>query len=299
MRLLVTGGGGLVGRHVADAAAAQADVDLVVSARSRPSTLDPAARFVAADLSDADEAARIVRDVRPTHIVHTAWETRHVTYYEDIANLDWVASAARMAAAFAEVGGKRFVQVGSCAEYNWSVRGEAAIQDVPDRPATRYGRAKIAAFAAIEAAAHGAFEAVEGRIFWVFGAGENPARLIPLICRSHLSGTVPDLGSGRQLRDLVHAPDAGRALLALARADGLTGVVDIGTGEGVKLSSVATILARIAGASEKGLGRREDRPADPPNLVASADRLRSTGWAPMQPIEESLAQTFKWWEKQQ
>ena len=114
-----------------------------------------------------------------------------------------------------------------------------------------------------------------------------------------MSGSVPALGSGRQLRDLVHALDAGRALLALARAEGLTGVVDIGGGEGTALSSVARILARIAGASETGLGRREDRPGDPPCLVANANRLRSTGWAPTQPIDEALAQTFNWWETQQ
>ena len=274
------------------------DITVIASARSRPDTLAASAEFVPADLGDAAAAARLVREVQPSHIIHTAWETRHPTYYEDIANLDWVGSAASMAGAFAQVGGKRFVQVGSCAEYDWSGEGASAAHPASDRPATRYGWAKIAAFAAVQAAAHGAFEAAEGRIFWIFGPGENPDRLIPLICRSRLAGEVPKLGSGRQLRDLVYAPDAAMALLALARADGLNGVVDIGSGQGVALSSVAEALARIAGASESGLGRRPDRPADPPQLIAAAERIRSTGWLPATPMREALATTYQWWSDQ-
>lgn len=285
----MTGASGLVGGHVAAAAAADPRIDVVASARSRPAGLAPAIAFAAADLSDADDAARLVREVCPTHVIHAAWETRHPTYYEDIANLDWVASAARMAAAFDEVGGRRFVQIGSCAEYCSSGIGPIT------HPATRYGRAKLAAFAAIEAAAHGAFEAVEARIFWVFGPGENPARLIPLICRGHLAGEVPVLGSGSHLRDLLYAPDAAAALLALARADGMTGVVDIGSGKAVALASVAATLASLARASDTGLGRRPDRPGDPPSLVANATRLRATGWTPAATLDDALARTLAWW----
>ena len=144
----------------------------------------------------------------------------------------------------------------------------------------------------------GGFEAVEARVFWVFGPGENSARLIPLICRSHLAGTVPELGSGSQRRDLVYAEDAAAALLALARADGVTGTVNIGSGEPVPLATVATLLGDIAGASETGVGHRFDLPGDPALLSASSDRIRSIGWAPKWPLGEALAETYRWWAGQ-
>ena len=285
MRLLVTGASGLVGRHVAAAAADNPGIELVASARSIPDFLPAGADFLAADLSDAEQAERLVREICPTHLIHCAWETRHPTYYEALENEDWVTSAARMAAAFADVGGQRFVQVGSCAEYDWTGK------DGP--PASRYGRAKLAGFAAIEAAASGKFEAVEARIFWVYGPGENPARLIPYICRRHIAGEVPQLGSGRQERDLLHAADSATALLSLARADGLTGVVEIGGGCGTRLAEVATILARIAGRDETGLGLRPERADDPAQLVADTARLRSTGWAPKVGLEQGLAEIYR------
>lgn len=296
MRLLLTGAGGLIGRHVAAAAAVDPDIALVATARRRPGFLPDGVEFHAADLADASAAAALVRAVAPTHIVHTAWETRHPTYWEDMANLAWVDSAAAMARAFAEVGGERFVQLGSCAQYDWSQR--LCIEHVtPDRPATRYGKAKSAAFRAVEAAAHGRFAALEARPFFVFGPGENPARFIPFICRSHLEGRIPALGSGRQRRDMVHAGDAASALLALARAEGLTGTVNVGTGVETSLEQVATLLAELAGASRTGLGRRPDRVGDPELLIAGTDRLRSTGWLPRVPLRRGLADTFDWWRR--
>jgi nucleoside-diphosphate-sugar epimerase len=297
VRLLVTGAGGLIGRHVAQLAAADPAIDLIATARRRPDTLPDTARFASADLSNPDAAAALVREVRPTHLIHCAWETRQPTYWHDLANLDWVVGAARMGQAFATSGGVRFVQLGSCAEYDWS-HGLCIEGVTPDSPATRYGKAKLAAFHAIEAAAEGAFEAVEARIFFVYGPGENADRFIPYICRSHLAGRVPELGDGRQWRDLLHAEDAGRALLMLATATGLTGIVNIGGGVPTALAEVATELARAAGTAETGLARKTNRAGDPTLLVAASDRIRSTGWTPQISLKQSLAATLAWWRRQ-
>jgi nucleoside-diphosphate-sugar epimerase len=270
-------------------------VELVATSRKRPADLPEGAVFVAADLSDAAEAAAIVRRHAPTHLVHAGWETTHPTYWHDPINFEWVKSAAAMAEAFAKVGGLRFVQIGTCAEYDWShercVEGET-----PDQPATPYGEAKVAAFKRIKAAARGRFEAAEGRIFWVFGPGENSSRLIPMICRSYLAGRVPDLGSGQQKRDLLFAEDAASAILKLAIADGMEGVVNIARGDEIELSAVAEILAELIGAPETGLGRRKDSPGDPKRLAASSDRIRSTGWSPSYTLREGLAKTVAWWQ---
>jgi nucleoside-diphosphate-sugar epimerase len=293
VRLLITGATGLVGRQIAAAGASLAGAEVVLSGRRQPGGSRPL-EFHEADLLEAAEAEALVRSVRPTHIIHAAWETRPPTYWEDMANLAWVETTARIARAFAEVGGTRFVQVGSCTEYDWS--GGLCIEGVtPDRPATRYGKSKLAAFRAVEAAAHDRFEAVEGRIFFVYGPGEDPARFVPAICRAHIEGRVPELSSGRQSRDFLHAEDIGRALVALAADGGPQGVVNIGGGSAVPLSRIASLLAEMADAPETGLGRIPDREGEPLVLAAQTDRLRSTGWAPTLSLEEGLARTLEWW----
>jgi nucleoside-diphosphate-sugar epimerase len=297
VRLLVTGASGLIGRHVAALASRNPGMELVASARRAPAPELASVGFEAADLSNADEAEALVRAVRPTHIVHAAWETRHPGYWEDESNRDWRAATARMAQAFGEIGGQRFVQIGSCAEYDWSF-GTCVEDATPSGPTTLYGREKLAAFEAVQAAAAGRFEAVEARMFMVFGPGENAARFIPTICRAHAAGETPELGSGRQRRDFLHAEDAAAALLALISKGGATGIVNVASGEAVTLAEVAETLARLAGASASGLGRLPDRPGDPDMLGAAVERIRSTGWTPVQSLEQGLARSLSWWRDQ-
>lgn len=294
MRLLVTGAGGLIGRHVAALAARDPEIELVASSRRRRDDLPERAAHFSADLSRADEAAALVESVRPTHILHAAWETRQPTYWEDMANLDWTVATARMARAFTEVGGRRFVQIGSCAEYEWS-EGVCTEDETPDWPATRYGKSKLAAFRAIEAAAHAGFDAVEARMFWVYGPGENEARFIPYICRSHVQERTPELSSGRQQRDLLYVEDAASALLALLRSEDIAGIVNVVSGTPIALAEVATKLAEIADTAETGLGVRPDRPGDPDLLIGASKRLRATGWVPAWSLERGLAATYRWW----
>ncbi|MEZ5831918.1 MAG: NAD(P)-dependent oxidoreductase [Dongiaceae bacterium] len=296
MRLLVTGAGGLIGRHVVELAAKQ-EIAVTASARQRPPDLAEGVEFAAGDLSDEAEAAALVRSVRPTHIIHAAWVTHQPTYWEDPINLEWVAATLRLAQAFAESHGQRFVQLGSCAEYDWSY-GCCDEESTPTAPATLYGKAKVAAFQAVRAAGHNRYQAVEARMFMVYGPGENPERFIPTICRNHVAGTIPDLASGTQLRDWLYVKDAARALLALALAEAPAEVVNIGSGEAVSLGQVAAILARLAGAAQTGLGRRPDRPGDPHLLTASTTRLRMTGWRPAYDLETGLRETLSWWRNE-
>jgi nucleoside-diphosphate-sugar epimerase len=293
-RLLVTGASGLIGGAIVRAAIARG-MDVTASARHRPADLPPLTKFVAADLLDLGAAAGLIEIVAPTHVIHAAWETRRPTYWEDPANLDWALSAARMAQAFARNGGLRFVLVGTCASYDWSY-GLCREGVTPDRPSTRYGAAKSVAFQAIQLAAREQFEACDARVFLLYGPGEEETRYVPLICRSHIRGVIPPIGNGRQVRDLLHVDDVAGALLALVEADGLTGVVNLGSGEPVTLAEVSEVLRRIAGTHHGGLGSKDTPGSEAAILAPDVSRLKSIGWTPSIRLEQGLAQTYEWWQ---
>ncbi|MGZ8335699.1 MAG: NAD-dependent epimerase/dehydratase family protein [Allosphingosinicella sp.] len=295
MKLLVTGAAGMVGGHVARLAAAAGHEVHAISRRPIPAGAAAGVTGHVADLLDSHAADALVRRIAPTHLVHAAWETTQPTYWHSLANLDWVRATVTLARAFAEAGGGRFVQIGSCAEYDWS-HGTCIEDETPERPATRYGLAKLAAFRAVEAAALDRFAAINARIFFVYGPGENRDRLIPYVCCSHAAGQVPQLSSGRQVRDLLYVDDAAAAILAVAGSEA-TGTVNIGSGVPVQLADAATILARLAGDRETGLGRRPDRAGDPDRLVPETRRLFALGWRPSVSLEDGLARTYAWWSK--
>ena len=294
MRILLTGATGLIGRQIVKICEGMDSVELICAGRRPPAAAPPKTQFVEVDLLDLDMAEELVRSTLPTHIINAAWETRPPTYWEDLTNLAWVEVSARLARTFADVGGERFVQVGSCTEYAWD-RDTLSERSTPDRPSTRYGMAKLAAFAAIQAAGHQRFQAVEGRIFYVYGPGEWPMRLVPTICRAHLLGETPQLGSGRPERDYLHSADAARALVALAFDDRLEGVVNVGSGKATSLASIAEALAAIGGASVTGLGQIADRTGERRTLLADVERLRSLGWAPQLDLEQGLRDCFDYW----
>lgn len=295
MKLLVTGFGGLIGGAVARLAAS-AGYEVHAIAR-RPVPEREGVNVHTIDLLTPDAGPRLIEKLRPTHLIHAAWETTQPTYWSSLLNLDWIGATAGLARAFAASGGQRFLQIGSCAEYDWS-GGLCSEGVTPERPATRYGLAKLAAWKAVEAAAAGDFEAVEPRIFFVYGPGENRDRLIPYICRSHGDGLVPELSSGRQVRDLLHVEDAARAILAVAEST-LIGVVNIGSGAPNSLGDAARILAACACSAESGLGRRPDRQGDPDRLLPDTKRLFSTGWRPRVPLKDGLSRTFSHWLQDQ
>jgi nucleoside-diphosphate-sugar epimerase len=294
VRLLLTGASGLIGRQFRKELLPPG-CELITTSRGKK-CLDSDEHH-STDLADPELAAALVRFVRPTHIIHLAWETTPPTYWEDPVNSAWQESTARMAAAFGETGGRRFIQVGSCAEYDWA-GGVCREEATPDRPTTLYGKAKLASFHAVQAAAHEKFEAVEARIFFIYGPGERPERFVPTICRSHLQGEVPMLGSGRVKRDFLHSNDVARALAAIACAPRVEGVINVGSGIPTPLAEVAEILADLAGADETGLGRAADRAGEPDTLVASIDRLRGIGWAPRLTIRQGLKDIFEWWRNE-
>jgi nucleoside-diphosphate-sugar epimerase len=248
------------------------------------------------DLLATGAATELIRSVKPTHVVHAAWETAHGNYWNDPINMDWIEVTARMGKAFADADGERFVQVGTGAEYDWS-HGMCIEQVTPEQPATRYGWAKLAAYHAVEAAALDAFEVVDARIFFAYGPGEHPDRYIPYICRCHAQGLVPELSSGRKWRDVLFVEDVAAAIVVAVEARGVVGPVNIGGGMPVSLEEVATILARVAGTSETGLGRLPDRIGDPTVLLPSVDKLLATGWSPRHTLDEGLAATYDWWRK--
>ncbi|WP_350351833.1 SDR family oxidoreductase [Microbacterium sp. A8/3-1] len=71
-RVLITGGGGFLGSHVAHALAARDDVELVVSADLRTGVVRPGILDVVLDVQDADAIAPLFREYRIDTVVHLA-----------------------------------------------------------------------------------------------------------------------------------------------------------------------------------------------------------------------------------
>lgn len=285
-RVLVTGGTGFVGRP-ATAALRARGVDVVAVGRGDVDLLDPGTIVALCD------------DVRPTHLLHLAWCATPGVFWTAEENVDWLAATLRLAGAFAEYGGRRFVLGSSGAVYAPDA-GECDEETSELRPITLYGTCKLSAARQLAGSAGAlGIDVAEARLFQLYGPGEHPDRLVPSVTRALLRGDEARCTSGEQRRDFVHISDAGDALAALVLSD-LTGPVNIGTGESAAIAEVVDRIAAAVGRRDRvRLGALASAP-EPALVVAGTRRVRGElGWRPAHTLETGLVETVEWWRRQE
>jgi nucleoside-diphosphate-sugar epimerase len=295
MRILVTGASGFVGRAVlAPLLAAGAEVHAV--SRTGGAAADGCI-WHQADLLEAGRVQGLVGDVRPQIVLHLAWCVEHGRFWTDPANLDWVAASLHLARAAAEAGTSRFVATGTCYEYDWPGHGKCRERETPTAPHTLYDTSKDACRRILEAfCAQQGMDFAWGRLFFLYGAGETPSRLVASIARALVQGHKAPVSLGLAVRDFIDVRDAGAALAALALS-AATGPVNIATGEGISVANLAMKLGEIAERPDLvQLGALEDRAGEPPVIVADTERLISeVGFRPLRTIDGGLGDALDYW----
>src|SRR3984893_5189142 len=205
-KVLLTGARGFVGRQIAKALAARGmEVHAVSSAGSDPSI--PAHVWHRVNLLDKTSTTTLVGEVKPSHLVHAAWDTTHGAFWTSDANYAWVSASLGLVEAFRVSGGQRLVIVGSCAEYDW--RFVYFSEDVtPLNPALPYGVCKASLFRLCEAycRSHN-ISMAWARIFLLYGPHEGHKRLVPSIVRALLAGTEAACTDGTPIRDVIDVED--------------------------------------------------------------------------------------------
>jgi nucleoside-diphosphate-sugar epimerase len=248
------------------------------------------------DLLTEGEPERLVREIAPTHLFHLAWFAVPGEFWSSSENLRWVRASACLVHAFAANGGRRMVAAGTCAEYDWT-RGLCVERETPLAPTTLYGESKNALREQIErAAAESDMAAAWGRIFFVYGPREHPARLVSSVACSLLSGREALCSHGEQVRDFVHAADVASAFVQLLDSDA-TGPVNIASGTPTRIRDLVELIAAKVGRPELVRFGALTPTADQPAVVlADIRRLREeVGWRQRISLEEGVEQTVDWW----
>jgi nucleoside-diphosphate-sugar epimerase len=239
VRMLVLGASGFVGTAAAEAAS-RAGWAVRGAGGRRPARCADA---VSVDLTDPTSLRSACRGAAV--VVHAAG-LAHVTGAAgrdaDFEAVNVRGTAAVVQAAAAE-GVRRLVLVSSVSVYGEGICPPGGFDETaPCRPTSPYGRSKLAAEGiARDAVAGTGLELVVLRLATVYGPGDpgNLARLMRLIDR----GRFLWVGTGENLKTLVHVGDVGRALVAAAPVGAPTGIYNL-TAPPVSMASVVAELAR-------------------------------------------------------
>ena len=295
MKVLLTGASGFLGQYVLRLLQ-QSNIAVVAVGRSRPPGLTQRSAesgFIPVDLLALNDLFPLVQQVGATHLLHLAWVTEHGEYWTSPLNFRWVDASTRLVQAFCEAGGQHVVGVGSCAEYLWG-NGVCSEATTPLTPSTVYGVAKDAARRLLEAlCAHYKVRCAWGRVFFPFGAGEGPARLLPKLVEV-FQGRAAPFGVGTlAYRDFLHAQDVASGLLALLQSDA-SGSYNISSSHPLQIGELVRVVAQLLGQDPACvLDCSSERVAQPSALVGDSQKLEALGWRPQLTLLQGLEKTLR------
>ena len=299
MAVLVTGGAGFIGSHVAEALAARGEDVVVLDDLSsgKRENLSEVVEFVEGDIRDPIVVGEVFDRSKPTTCFHLAAQIDvrvsvarpdHDAAINVLGTVNVLESARPHGTkiVFSSTGGAIY---GEC--------DGPAPEDAPRLPIAPYGTAKLAAeeYLATYNRLYGTGH-VSLRYGNVYGPRQDPhgeAGVVAIFCNALREGQTPKVfGDGRQTRDYVYVGDVARATLAAAERDG-SGVYNVGTGRETSVVELLELCQRIAGTSFEP----EFAPARPGELQrAVVDPSRAVdelGWRPEHSLEDGLRETWE------
>jgi nucleoside-diphosphate-sugar epimerase len=235
-----------------------------------------------------DEIARLIEDERITHCLHSAWYTNHSDYLVADVNRDWVQASLRLEAGFRAGGGKRFVGLGTCLEYDQrATNGRFSEHSTPLAPETPYARAKKSLF---DSLSQRGGDFAWARVFFVYGPGDRPGRLIPLIVGGLAKGEKVAARFGGLRRDYIHVDDLAGQLSRIAFAP-VRGAVNTGTGAAARVADIFVLAGEIAGRPDLVEVNGLIGPGESELIEADMGRFRSEIGDPgARPLRQGLAE---------
>jgi UDP-glucose 4-epimerase len=318
--ILVTGGAGYIGSHVARQLSERGETLVTLDNLStgfRGAVLH--GEFVQGDTGDAALVARVLAEHKVDTVMHFA---AHIQVPESVSNplkyyRNNTASTRTLLECCVDAGVRHFVFSSTAAVYGMPAGGVAE-ESTPTVPINPYGWSKLMSEQMLgDVAAVTPLRYVALRYFNVAGAdpeghiGQSTpeaTHLIKVACEHavgrragiEIFGTDYETPDGTCVRDYIHVEDLAAAhlqALDYLNSGGGSTTLNCGYGRGYSVREVLAAVARACGTTLK-VTESGRRAGDPPQLIAAARRIRETlGWKPRYDDLSGIVATALAWEK--
>ena len=298
--VVVTGGAGFIGSHLADALLAEGRRVRVVDnfATGRRPLVPAGAELVEGDVNDV--AARAVQGASMVyHLAALPSVPRSVK--QPLESHRATAQGTLAVLAAAEQAGVRRVVIASSSSVYGDTPTLPKHEGMAPRPLSPYATAKLCAESyAASWATRGKLETVSLRFFNVYGPRQDPdspyAAVIPIFIRRLREGQpMPVHGDGGQTRDFTFVGDVVRGILLAGSAPGVSGrVYNLAGGAPVSVAEMGRTLATLMGKEARfdfGPARAGDIRD---SFADAAAARRDLGFSAAVSLNEGLRRTLAW-----
>jgi UDP-glucose 4-epimerase len=297
-RVLITGGAGFIGSHLARHFAAMGEVTVLDDLRTgHARNLDGVAcRFVRGSILDDDALREAVAGAAEVyHLAAMVSVPESVAKPAECAELN--TEGTRRVLAAAQVAGARKVVLASSAAIYGDNPMVPKLETMAPEPKSPYAETKLAGERLLEAyrISHG-IGTTSLRFFNVFGPRQDPrsayAAAVPIFIAKALRGEPIGIhGDGGQTRDFVHVADIVGALAHAGASAEMHGTYNVGYGRSQTILELAREILRLTGSRSR-IEHLPPRAGDVRDSLASNERLLASGWRPRSSVALGLAETI-------
>lgn len=295
-RVLVVGGAGFVGAHLARRCLADGhEVHVLARQDGDGARLAALGDAVAVHHAAADDASAIgacFDRVAPEWIFDLSGNTssRHgATVGDLVATVDGIRRLTTLiqAASLCRDPPRVFIRTGSIAEFGAGPLPYREHQR--EQPVTAYGAALVAGTQLAGMIAPSLrFPLATARLALVYGSGQDPSFLIPSLVEACISAQPMRIRRPADRRDVLHVSDVVEALVRLAEEPPAAGaIVNVGSDAVVSVDELAATVARIAGKRPRF---ERDEQLEAVEHRMSIERIvAGWGWGPRTTLQRGLA----------
>ncbi len=299
MRVLITGGSGFIGSHLAESFQGEAEVRVLdnLTTGHRPNLTGLDVDFRQGCILDEKALQAAMSGV--DYVFHLAamvsvpLSVQHPAACEDANGVGVV----RVLEAAAQAGVRKVFFASSAAIYgdNPSVPKTEAMLPEPKSPyaITKLQGEHWCRFYHDE----GRVQTAALRFFNVFGPRQDPAgayaAAVPIFIEKALKGEpITIFGDGSATRDFIYVKDIVAAIRHVTLTDHLTGVRNAGYGGTITVKALAEKIVGLAESSSE-IRYLPERPGDVKHSRAAVEALAATGFQPVSNLEAGLAATLE------
>jgi UDP-glucose 4-epimerase len=310
MNVLITGGAGFIGSHLADHFVDEGHDILVIDneATGRRENVPAAARYMKGDVAHLDDLEQAFSGGLDA-VCHIAGQVSLIRSFSDPVidlrtNVQGTVNVLQLCLKYRV---PRLLYASSMTVY-----GDTAVlptpEETPCRPVSYYGIAKYAAERYVHVTAERVdldfdFHVTSFRMYNVYGprqALDNPYQgVLGIFLGSLLRGEpLTIFGDGEQSRDFVYVGDVvGAWVGALSNPASFGGVFNLGSGRRLSINRLADQALAAFGRtrSDHSVTYVPGRPGEQRHVEADTTRSRTMlGWDPRVPFAVGLDETVRW-----